>query len=510
MASRPSQEKIAIVGAGMGGLAAAIDLARRGLSVVVFERGGRPGGKMREVEVDGAMIDVGPTVLTMRSVFDELFAEAGASLDDHVTLTPLAVLARHAWRNGDALDLHADPHVTEAAVGDFAGAAAVQGYRRFRARSQSVYETLQDTFIRAARPGPLDIARQAGLADMWRIRPFAHLWQELGEYFIDKRLRQIFARYATYCGSSPFLAPATLMLIAHVEQAGVWTVQGGMQALARALVALGRRHGVDYRFGAHVREIATEAGRASAVVLADGERIDLDAVVVNADVAALAGGAFGVSAAQGLSSARPPRSLSALTFAFRAHTSGFALARHNVFFCDDYRAEFDDLFGRSRLPHEPTVYACAQDRPDGAAPDRKDRLFCLVNAPATGDAGKPTPQEIEQCQAKAFASLERCGLRIETPERIVTTGPVEFARLFPATGGALYGRATHGWRAAFARPGSRTKTPGLYLAGGGAHPGPGVPMATISGRLAAAALLEDLDSRARSRPAAMRGGMSTR
>ena len=345
---------------------------------------------------------------------------------------------------------------------------------------------------------------------MWRIRPFARLWRELGDYFVDTRLRQLFARYATYCGSSPFLAPATLMLIAHVEQAGVWTVAGGMHALARALAALGRRHGVEYRYGAHVREITFDRGRASGLILADGERIEADTLVVNADVAAVATGAFGSAAAAAFPGQPPQRSLSALTVALRARTSGFALARHNVFFCNDYRAEFDDLFGRARLPLDPTIYVCAQDRPGDVATDGRERLFCLINAPATGDRGSPTPGEIMQCQANLFAILERNGLHIDPTQAMETTGPMDFERLFPATGGALYGQATHGWRAAFTRPGSRTKIPGLYLAGGGAHPGPGVPMAAISGRLAATALLEDRDSRARSRQAAPRGGMSTR
>jgi 1-hydroxycarotenoid 3,4-desaturase len=158
------------------------------------------------------------------------------------------------------------------------------------------------------------------------------------------------------------------------------------------------------------------------------------------------------------------------------------------------------------------VYVCAQDREDGehGPGGARERLFCLVNAPAGGDEGTD-PKEYEECEERTFRRLERLGLRVErSPERTRRTTPQEFARLFPGSGGALYGRATHGWAASFLRPSSRSRIPGLYLAGGGVHPGPGVPMAALSGRQAALSVLQDLASTARSRPTATRGGTSTR
>jgi 1-hydroxycarotenoid 3,4-desaturase len=183
-----------------------------------------------------------------------------------------------------------------------------------------------------------------------------------------------------------------------------------------------------------------------------------------------------------------------------------------VFFSRDYEAEFDDLFRHARVPREPTVYVCAQDRlHDDAAPDGPERLLCLINAPADGDHAAYGAEEIESCADRTFEFLERCGLRVRrTPDATVTTTPAQFARLFPATGGALYGQASHGWQASFRRPGSRTRLPGLYLAGGSAHPGAGVPMAAISGRLAATRLLRDLASTSPWRLAVTSGGTSTR
>jgi len=533
---------VVVVGAGIGGLVAALELAARGLRVTLLERAAAPGGKMRQVVVGGHAMDAGPTVFTMRWVLDELFDDIGESLDRHLALEPVTTLARHAWRDGTTLDLFADVQASASAIGDFAGAKDARGYLAFCRRARDVYSALEQPFLRGSRPNPLSLLVRAGwrgLPQMARISPFATLWSTLGDHFTDPRLRQLFGRYATYCGSSPFSAPATLMLVSHVEQAGVWRVQGGMHRVAACLAELAVKRGVRIRYDVHVDELLARDGRVAGVRVvglsdagahltgrrsagresASAEHIAADAVVFNGDVAALRTGLLGPVARRALPRHRwvpgGRRSLSALTWNLLADAEGFDLHHHNVFFSDDYAREFDDLFRHARLPARPTVYVCAQDLDDSAQNGRStaQRLLCLVNAPAGGDVRAPTLQEIAECERQTFQHLAHCGLRLRYPaEHCQRTTPTHFEKMFPATGGALYGQASHGWAASFTRPGSRTRLRGLYLAGGSTHPGPGVPMAALSGRLAAASVLQDLSSAstARFQPAVMPGGTSTR
>lgn len=508
---------VAVVGAGIGGLVAALELARRGVRVTLVERAAGPGGKLRQVKVGDRLVDAGPTVFTLRDVFDAIFADAGERLDDHLTLTRQSRLTRHHWPDGTSLDLFDDPARSAEAIGAFAGADAARAYGDFSRQAAAVYAALEKPFIRAERPAnPMALMGRAGLSGlggMLRIQPYASLWRALGELFPDPRLRQLFGRYATYCGSSPFEAPATLMLIAHVEARGVWSVEGGLAALAGAFRKLCEALGVRFRFHTDVAEVVVANGRAAGLGLRGGEHIAVDAIVWNGDAAALAAGRAGRGARTAVPATAPDtRSLSAFTVAMAVRMRGLELIRHNVFFSDDYPAEFEALRA-GRIPARPTVYLCAQDRGDGApalADGSAERALAIVNAPADGDRHRYSPEEIRTCEERIFGQLARCGLTVERPPAsTLATAPSDFSDLFPGTGGALYGPASHGWMASFRRPGSRSRLPGLYLAGGSVHPGSGVPMAALSGRLAAESLMRDCVSTSRSVRTAMPGGTST-
>jgi 1-hydroxycarotenoid 3,4-desaturase len=512
-------KRVIVVGAGVGGLVAALKLALCGIDVSVFERADGPGGKMRQTRLGDALVDAGPTVLTMRWVFDEIFESAGTSLDSRLGLTRLSILARHAWQGGERLDLHADAERSALAIADFAGVREAEGFRRFCARARKIYRTLEHPFIEQPCAGPSALVCALGLrglVGLSSIAPFTTMHRALQEYFRDPRLVQLFGRYATYCGSSPYLAPATLMLVAHVEQRGVWTVDGGMHRLATAMADLAQEHGVSFHYRTGVKQIDVRGGEVQGVTTDTDEYVAADAVVVNADAQAIAHGFFGEEVAAAVARiTTAKRSLSAVTWAMVATCSGFPLVRHNVFFSNDYQLEFEQLFAsRSSLPTSPTVYVCAQQRLDTSASpgdNTPERLLCLVNAPARGDTCPLALKEIQLCEQHSQNLLEQCGLTLRcAPHNFERTDPTAFNHLFPATGGALYGPVSHGWTASFQRPSARTRIEGLYLAGGSIHPGPGIPMAALSGRIAADTLLADQYLMQRSSQMAMRGGISMR
>jgi len=486
----------------MGGLAAAMRLRAAGVPVMLLERAATPGGKMRQVMIGDAVLDAGPTVFTMEWVFEALFTGLGERLRDHVGLEPLPILARHAWPDGSRFDLPADLEAAKAAVKSFAGAREAEGFSRFCCDTAAMYATLKDPVMTAQKPSMLAMGARVGLKGLPGLlatRPFSTLWSALSTYFQDPRLRQLFGRYATYTGGSPWLAPAPLMLIAHVEQSGVWAVQGGMHALAMAMTAAVERAGAEVRFQTEVREILAGRSGITGIVLASGERIETNRVLFNGDSAALPQGLLGKHVSRAAPVVpRRERSLSAQTYLAFAPTKGFPLLRHTVFFSDDYAREFTEIFRRRRLPTQPTVYICAQDRPGSdvqplaTLSNMPERLLMLINAPADGDEGWPALAEVESARERMLEGLQHCGLEVSlTSDNYVSAGPQEFAALFAGTGGALYGRAPHGWAASFVRPGSRTPVRGLYLVGGSVHPSAGVPMAALSGQLGAEALLAD-------------------
>ncbi|MEN9932044.1 MAG: hypothetical protein RIS17_617, partial [Pseudomonadota bacterium] len=381
------QDSVVIIGAGMGGLAAAVLLAARGIPVTVVERMAHPGGKLRTVDVGGVAVDAGPTVFTHRPVFERIFADAGAALDDHLTLVKSDRLARHAWQDGSSLDLWADHARSFDAVAQFAGRAEAEGWARFQAEAARIWNALETRFMESPAMGPIGLSLKYApfhLHEMFAINPFATLWGTLGKYFRDGRLQQLYGRYATYTGADPFQATATLMLIAHLEARGVWLVEGGMHEVARQMAALATRLGATFHYNAHVAEIMVRNGRAAGVKLASGEEIPARDVLSNSDISALADGRFGAATTRAVTGVKPhERSLSALVTMMTAEVSGFEMDRHNVFFSTDYAAEFRHIFAEKRLPAEPSIYICAQDRGITAPPPGPERFQLIVNAPPT-------------------------------------------------------------------------------------------------------------------------------
>jgi 1-hydroxycarotenoid 3,4-desaturase len=511
--AHPTLQRAVVIGAGIAGLACAARLYAAGYAVTLLERHGTVGGKIRTLPSQAGPIDAGPTVLTMRHLFDDLFAQLDTRLDDHVTLIKQNTLARHFWADGSTLDLFADQDQSTAAVHAFAGPKAARQFERFCARTSRLFAAFDKPMMQAPEPriGSLTAHVMANPTLIPAMAPLSTLARLLRSSFDDPRLRQLFGRYATYVGGSPTHAPAILSLIWQAEASGVWVVQGGMHKLTHALGQLLTKRGVDIRTDTHVDRIEVQHDRATGVHLMDGTRLPCDVVVHAGDPRALPTGTLGPDTRQiATQTLKTARSFSARVLSFAAAPLGPELAHHNVFFASDPKDEFDDLMA-GRIPAQPSFYICALDRGQGSIPPALERFEIITNAPATPDDTDDTPDEdLSPWLLQITHQMAQHGMTFSpTPTTQAVTTPQAFARMFPASLGALYGQTPHGLTAALSRPTARTQIPTRYLAGGGTHPGAGVPMATLSASHAVAAILSDRTSTSMSAPTAMRGGIST-
>jgi 1-hydroxycarotenoid 3,4-desaturase len=512
----PSKHRVIVVGAGAGGLAAALDLQSRGYAVSLLERAAAVGGKARALPSPAGPIDAGPTVVTMRPVFEALFERAGARLEERVPLERAEVLARHAWPSGARLDLFADAERSVEAVRAAFGAGEAAGLERFMAHTRTLLELTESRFIDGQRPTLLGALRAfglSGLRDLTRIDSTRTLASALTRFFKSPELRQLFGRYATYVGTSPYEAPGTLALVARVEMLGVWRCPLGLRRLLEAERDLFVERGGDLRLGCGVRDVLTADGAVTGVALDDGRVLPAAGVVLNADAASIAAGHLGRAVVRAVEAPRP-RSLSARVWTLAARAEGFPLTHHTVLFGADYAEEMGAL-ARGTEAADATLYVCAQDRPatevTQAPTSGLDRFLILENAAARGDvdAARSGESEGDPWRSRWTKRMAAFGLSLTPAAPGQVTTPTDFEALFPATGGALYGAASAGMWAPFKRASARTSVAGLYLCGGSAHPGAGVPMATLSGVRAAEALDADFRSTAPRQTAATPGSTST-
>lgn len=506
----PRQRHIIVIGAGAGGLSSALRLLATGAKVTVMDALDAPGGKMRTVPSEAGPVDAGPTVLTMRYVFDDLFGALGERLEDHVTLDRAETLARHFWSDGTRLDLDADQDVSFANVQTAFGAVAAREFMAFSLRAKRLFETFDAPMMRSAGPSQaaLTFAVMRHPKTIFAMAPHLTLNQVLRHTFSEPKLQQLFGRYATYVGGSPYQSPALLSLIWHAEHMGVWAVRGGIHQLACAMARLAQDRGASFAFGTTVERIETCPNGVR--VHAGGSTVEADAVVFNGDPRALTMGKLGAQAVHAVATeATQPRSLSANVMAFAATPKGVPLSHHNVFFGEDPLHEFGPI-SNGRDPEDPTLYVCAQDRGGGHTPNGPERFEIIMNAPPCTDTDTRNEEKASTCQTHILTRLSEMGLTLSPmPTAAALTQPADFHRLFPGSLGSLYGRSPHGMTAGLKRPRARTAVRGLYLAGGGAHPGAGVPMATLSGQHAAEAIMQDLDLTSTFQQTATRGGIST-
>jgi len=310
--------------------------------------------------------------------------------------------------------------------------------------------------------------------------------ETVAAHFRSPLLRQLFDRYPTYVGSSPYRAPATLAVIPYIEYAfGGWHVKGGLYRLVESLVSLARGMGVGLHTGARVERIEHEGGRVRGVQLAGGTRMACDVVVMNGD-AATTGALLGADGADGRAAdVASEMSLSGFVLLVGVGRRLPELAHHTVYFSSDYPAEFAQLFDERRFPDDPTVYVSAPSRNDPTlAPAGGETLFVMANAPAGG--AEWDDEQTALARARIFERLSKGGFPEIESDVVVSDvwTPRRIARDYLMPGGAIYGTNSHGWRRAFLRPPNRdARLGGLYRVGGSSHPGGGTPTVLLSAEI---------------------------
>ncbi|MFG1875032.1 FAD-dependent oxidoreductase [Sphaerisporangium sp. NPDC049003] len=519
--------EVIVVGGGVGGMVSALLLARDGHRVRLYERLPRLGGKLAEHHRDGFTFSLGPSLLTLPDVF----ADLGLRLDT----VELDELCRYRFSDGSELRAYRDPERMTAEVERLAPGEGAN-WRAFHRWAQGCWDASQRAFftgpllrrptaarppgdpahkarpshppghkawpahppIHKAWPAHAPTARSSGaagaprLSDLLAVAPGRTLDGLARRCFQDPRLRQYVGRYATYAGSSPYEAPAALGCIPAIEHGhGGWYVPGGMPRIADALAALLEKAGVEVHLDAEVDGVLADGARVHGVRLASGgERVRADVVIANTDAAALYGRLLPDRprlrriAGLGLSS-----SAFLLLAGVDGRTEG--LPHHSVVFSADYEREFADIFDRRRPPEDPTVYiGCSAVDDPSQAPAGAENWVMLVNVPAR-DPGR-WPMSPEAYRDLVLERLASRGHDLSGRLRFVDLfTPADLRDRYGAWGGAIYGTPYRGMLAPFRRPGNRGPRRGLYLVGGSAHPGGGLPLVAIGGRIVASLVNED-------------------
>jgi phytoene desaturase len=488
---------ILVIGAGIGGLCAAIRLAAQGHAVQMFEQQSYVGGKMNEVRADGFRWDTGPSVITMPHVLEAVFSAAGRRIEDYLTLMPIEPLTRYFYPDGTVLDATRDLSRMAAQIAAL-DERDVEGYLAYLAYAARLHRITGKVFIYDDPPTWASLTK-VPLRDALRVDGLRSMQAAISSFVRSPHLRQLLGRFATYVGASPYRAPATLNVIAHVElTGGVWYPQGGIYAIARALERLATELGVQLQTGCRVAQIIVREGTACGLTLADGNVVEGSAVVANVDVATvierlLPSGAIPVQRVQRVVTQDNSCSGFIMLLGVAGHHP--QLAHHNIFFSQDYRQEFADIFERGVPPADPTIYVAitakhdAQDAPPGC-----ENWFVLVNAPPLSprfDWGA----NAAHYRDLVLARLAGLGMDVRQhirSERWLT--PLDLERLTGARRGALYGLSSNNPFTAFQRPHNRDPhVQRLYYVGGTTHPGGGVPMVALSGAATARMVIADME-----------------
>ena len=476
-------KEVIIIGGGLGGLAAGIRLAARGCRVTICEQSDSFGGKMNSWESNGFRFDTGPSLITMPWVFAEVFQLAGCRLEDYVDMIPMNPLAHYSFADRTTFTYTSELPEWLETIRQIEP-RDVAGFLQIMKLGARIYELSKNTFMRCP---PLALPRTSDFS-IYRSFPLRNTWgtydKSVASHFKSPCLRQLFNRYPTYVGSSPYCSPATLLIIPYIEYAfNGWYSKGGLYRIVQGFLDLARQLQITLLTGAKVERLEHYQNEVKAVELADGTRLAADIVVANCEVEdtkMLLGEPHAVRLKE------QERSMSGLVFLLGVKRTLPELQHHQVYFSADYEQEFRQIFTERKFPDDPTVYVNCPSRTDrSVVPGEGESLFIMANAPAN-DGDRWESEMIAEARRRIFQRLRQGGfpeieqdIEVEdvwTPQRIATR--------YAMPGGAIYGTHSHGWRKSFLRPPNKDrKYRGLYYVGGSTHPGGGTPTVLLSAQI---------------------------
>jgi len=483
-----------IVGAGVAGLATAIRLAVQGFAVTVFEKNNYAGGKIASFNLSNYQFDEGPSLFTQPENIEELFTLAGKNIADYFSYVALPIACRYFFENGKVVNAYTDKdafaHELEKTLHEEGSSVY-----RYLTEAEKLYNNVGKIFLNYSLHTStiLNAPLKQAVAT---VKP-SLLFQSLNAYnkarFSQPETVQIFNRFATYNGSNPYKAPAMLSLIPHLEQnLGTFYPKNGMISIGRALHKLALDCGVIFKFNTTVEQIITKNNRATGVKVG-GQIHSSDLIVSNMDVYFTYKHLLNNNEyAQKI--LKQERSSSAIIFYWGIKKSFEQLQLHNIFFTEDYQQEFEHIFTKRSLYHDPTIYINITSKMEaGQAPEGCENWFVMVNAPA--NTGQNWQQLQQQCRAAIITKLNRM-LKVNLQNYIEeeqVMDPVDIERKTSSYMGSLYGTSSNGKMAAFLRhPNFSTKISGLYFAGGSVHPGGGIPLCLHSAKLVSSMVKNDL------------------
>jgi phytoene desaturase len=491
-----NQKSVIIIGAGLGGIAAAAHLAQRGLHVTVLEKNARPGGRCDRISRDGHHFDTGPTLYVMPHVYEDEFAKLGASANAMLDLQRVDPTYHLVFDDGARLSLTSDMKSMRDQLETFEP-GSFQGFLRYMDEGHRHYYQAMKHLVNRDFRTATEFFNLRNVPLVYTLKPFSRHYDHMKAYFDEPRLRSAFTFQDVYMGLSPFEAPATFSMMPYTEMAhGVWYPKGGMYRVVEALMEIAQQAGVEFIYNTSVDRIDVNGKSAKGVVVNGGQRMLADAVLANADLPYVYQDLLPPDGeADRLS--RKRYSCSVISFFWGVDKPYEALGPHTLFLAEDYRANFDEIIRDLTIPTNPSLYVHAPSRLDPSmAPAGEDTIIGIV---PVGHMNERDDQDwkvlIEQARQAIFRRLRLLGVNdLEAHIKFETCfTPISWRKRYNLVKGSTHGLCHNLMQLGYFRPGSRHhRYQNVYFAGASTHPGTGMPTALISARLAATRMLEDL------------------